>query len=118
MSGQFSNSISHENVRKPKVWTLNIFDNCERSKWRNTQKSLYFLYFLVAEIIASGKHLIYSKKVTKETGETKRTRKARKKHYAVIAYFIAKNEKSILQNSLREFLKKVLTFYLYSEHWT
>ena len=90
MSGQFYIPISNENVRKPKVWTLNIFDNCERSKWRNTQKSFYFLY--LAEIIASAKHLIYSKKVTKESGETKRARKARNKHDAVIVYFIAKND--------------------------
>ena len=62
-------------------------------------KSLHFLSFLVAEIIASGKHLIYSDKVTKETGEIKKTtRKARNKYYAVIIYFIAKNENPILQN--------------------
>ena len=51
---------------------------------------------MVAEIIASGKYLIYSKKVTKETAETKRTRKTRNKNYAVIVYFFAKNENSIL----------------------
>ena len=114
MSGQFSIPMSHENVRKPKVWTYSI---TAKGKNEEIQKSLYFLYFLVAEIIASGKYLIYSKKVTKETAETKRTRKTRNKNYAVIVYFFAKNENSILLKWLWEFLKKIITLYLYSENW-